>query len=176
VNVILAYSVTQARVIVVDLMSSTGAATWYGKGVANVQPGSGTTTVTINIEGNPPIGPNYMFHAWVVSTGDFNGRGDPWNYALSSTNVNVNIVGSGGIAMFSEDVSPCEDNTPCVSVCGSEDNIDTCDCDANGKVTVLCVGTPQIVEDTENSAGTQLTTTSTTFLAVCLGLLAGLWM
>jgi len=168
-TVIMAYSLTTTRVIIVDLMSSTGAATWYVKGVATVQPGTGTVSITVNIQNTPPMGPNFMFHAWVVSTSDYNNRGDPWNYALSSVNAPVSIAGSGTVAMYSQDVSPCEDQQACIDVCGSADNINTCDCNSDGKVTVLCTGTEQPVV---NAAYKTTTSASTlTILSLCAAVL-----
>jgi len=141
-SLILAYSMTQTRVIVVDLMSSTPSAAWYGKGVVTVPAGSGTVAVTVTIQNPIPMGPNYMFHAWVVSSSDYSSKPDPWDYLISYTNSQVSVA--PGSSLYAQDVSPCSDTSSCVAVCGSEANIDTCDCDTSGKVTVVCKGTDAV--------------------------------
>jgi len=143
-SIVVAYSSTANRIIVVDVMSSSG--TWYGKGTLTVGPGTGTVSVPAQLSSTPPAGPNYVLHAWMVDAQIFNSQADPWNYALSTADARVSV---GTSTIYAQDVAPCTDTQQCVSVCGSTENIASCDCDDNGQVSVVCAGTT-IAEETSS--------------------------
>jgi len=138
-DVIVAYSAAGSRLLTVDVLDTKANPTWYGKGTATVSAGSGTASVRVTISNTPPTGPNYVLRAWSIDS-KFANDAAPWTYELSRNDYSVSVGGAS--AFYAASTTPCEDTTPCADLCGGEDQVDSCNCDETGHVSVLCKDTP----------------------------------
>jgi len=153
-DVIVAYSAPGSRLITVDVLDTKASPTWFGKGQATVSAGTGTTSVRVTIQTTPPTGPNYVLRAWSIDT-QYSNSQEPWSYELSRNDFPVSVGGSS--AFYAASTTPCEDSTPCADLCGGADQVDSCNCDDTGHVSVLCKDTPapQVVAPAASSASVQ---------------------
>jgi len=164
-DVVVAYSALGSRTITVDVLDTKANPTWYGKGVTSVSAGSGTVTIHVTLSTSPTTGPNYVLRAWVVDS-QYNSKPDPWTYTIAANDFSVSVGGSS--AFYSQSYTACNDTTPCDNLCGGANEVQTCNCDETGHVTVLCKNTPAPVINSTESA-TSASTTSHSVSLLLLG-------
>jgi hypothetical protein len=161
-DVVVAYSATGARIINVDLLdTATNVSTILAHGSAAVDSGKGTVSVSVSLTGDKPaLGTHYQLRTWIVDE-TYASQSDAFLYEMARDQADVSVAED---SVYSEDMSPCEDQEQCGDLCGAG-NVSQCNCDINNKVTVVCAGTP-MPQSSMRSAASTLSSSSTVFAAV----------
>eukprot|EP01129_Flabellula_baltica_P011668 TRINITY_DN515_c0_g2_i1.p1 TRINITY_DN515_c0_g2~~TRINITY_DN515_c0_g2_i1.p1 ORF type:complete len:288 (+),score=78.93 TRINITY_DN515_c0_g2_i1:534-1397(+) len=91
VTIDISYVCKGGCLITVDLLNADDGYAWYGKGSRTFSSASsGTTSLTLTPQNNPPMGNNYILKAWVVES-QFSSDSQPWLYEASRHEVTIAI-------------------------------------------------------------------------------------